>query len=106
MNLFNHPHRFRARNRYGHGSNHSNNAASIIHSLANTPVGNRVRVVGFIPGLARERRTQLQSYGLAPGQTVKVIQHVPVTVLQIEQFELALEREMAAFVEVTQTLAE
>lgn len=106
MNLFTHPHRFRVRHRYGHGSNHPQNATGNIHSLANTPVGSRVKVVGFIPGLAGERRTQLQSYGLAPGQTVKVIQHVPVTVLQIEQFELALEREMAAFVEVTQTLAE
>lgn len=85
--------------------------ASIPHppnttTLANTPVGTRVQVVGFLPGLATERQAQLQSYGLAPGHTIKVLQHNPVTVLQIEQFELALEGEMAAFVEVAHNLAD
>ncbi len=75
-------------------------------TLADSPVGSQVRVIGFLPGLAAERQTQLQSYGLAPGRTVQVLQHTPVTVLQIEQFELALEREMAAYVEVTQNLAD
>ena len=75
-------------------------------TLAETPVGSRVRVTGFRPGLAPDRQTQLQSYGLAPGRTVQVLQHSPVTVLQIEHFELALEREMAAFVEVAQTLVD
>lgn len=106
MNLFTHPRHFRFRRRFGHGPSHPKIAPNMINTLANTPVGCRVRVVGFSPGLAGERRTQLQSYGLAPGQTIRVIQHVPVTVLQIEQFELALEREMAAFVEVTQNLAD
>lgn len=71
-------------------------------SLADTPVGMLVQVAGFRAGLAGDRCSQLQSYGLSPGQPVKVLQHVPVTVLQIEQFELALERDMAAYVEVIQ----
>ena len=72
-------------------------------SLAETPVGTQVQVTGFRAGLAVERRSQLQSYGLAPGHTVKVLQHTPVTVLLIEQFELALERELAAVVEGVQS---
>ncbi len=34
------------------------------------------------------------------------MQHNPVTVLLIDQFELALEREMAAYVEVVQIPAD
>lgn len=71
-------------------------------TLAETPVGSQVRVTGFRRGLAADRQSQLQSYGLAPGRLVQVLQHSPVTVLQIEQFELALERDMAALVEVAQ----
>lgn len=78
----------------------------ILVTLADSAVGSQVRVIGFLPGLAADRQTQLQSYGLAPGRTVQVLQHSPVTVLQIEQFEMALEREMAAYVEVTQNLAD
>ena len=91
-------------------SKQSQPASSSLHNhpltLAETPVGTLVRIIGFHPGLAAERQAQLQSYGLAPGHTVKVLQHNPVTVLQIEQFELALEGEMAAYVEVAQSLVD
>lgn len=106
MNFFAHPHIFRMRHRFGQGSTHGKTMPSRFDTLANAPVGSRVKVIGFKSALVDERRAQLQSYGLAPGQTVQVIQHVPVTVLLIEQFELALEREMAAYVEVTQDLFE
>jgi len=102
MNFLPHPRRLHSRRRFGRGPRHPGFAPHRISTLANTPVGCWVRVIGFRPGLAGEQLTQLQSYGLAPGRAVRVLQQTPVTVLQIEQFELALEREMAALVEVAQ----
>lgn len=106
MNIFSHSHRFQSRRRFGHRPSSPQPIPDRVNTLAATPVGSWVRVVGFRPGLAGERRNQLQSYGVAPGHAVKVLQHVPVTVLLIEQFELALEREMAALVEVTRSLSD
>jgi hypothetical protein len=47
------------------------------------------------PGLA-----QLQAYGLQAGYWVRVLQHSPVVVLQIDHLELAMEKELAARVMV------
>jgi len=60
-----------------------------------------VRVIGFLPGLSAERRSQLQSYGIMPGYRVRVIQQKPVTVIEIEHLEVALERELANKIQVT-----
>ncbi len=54
-----------------------------------------VRLVGYLPGLPPERRTQLQAYGLLPGQILRVLQHNPVTVIQVGLTELALDSELA-----------
>ncbi|MBE0408596.1 MAG: ferrous iron transport protein A [Anaerolineales bacterium] len=71
------------------------NGSSIEMTLKDVPVGCRARVVGFCPGLAAERLAYLQAYGLAPGYWVRVLQHSPVTVIEVEHTELALESELA-----------
>jgi Fe2+ transport system protein FeoA len=56
-------------------------------------------VVGFdTPAI--EQQTQLQAYGLIAGRMVRVVQHAPVTVVQIDQTELALEGELADGIQV------
>jgi len=70
-------------------------------SLVDIPPGGQTRVVGFLAGLSDERKAHLQSYGLTPGTWVRVVQHSPVTVIQVEQLELALESDLARQVQVT-----
>lgn len=60
-------------------------------TLADVAPGVQVRVIGFLPGMPTERGIHLLAYGLTPGTLVRVQQHSPVTVLQIEHLELALE---------------
>lgn len=62
--------------------------------------GGRARVVGFSTELPEERRVRLQAYGLIPGEWLQVLQHSPVTIVQIENSELALEGDIARLVEV------
>lgn len=69
-------------------------------TLADIPPGCRGRVRGFCPGLSAERLAQLQSYGLLPGYWVRVLRHSPVTLIQVEQTELALETELACEVRI------
>ncbi len=69
-------------------------------TLAGVRPGGTAQVEGFLSGLSSERRAHLQSYGLVPGACVRVLQHSPVTVIQIEHLELALERDVAAKVRV------
>jgi Fe2+ transport system protein FeoA len=40
-------------------------------------------------------RERLQSYGLAPGRSVEVIQHAPVTVVRVDHIDLAFEARIA-----------
>lgn len=63
-------------------------------TLADIPPRSRARVVGF-GALSAAQLTHLQAYGLLPGHQVRVLQHAPVTVVQIEQTELAFEAELA-----------
>lgn len=70
-------------------------------TLVDVPPGCTMRVKGFLPGLAPERRAHLQAYGLSPGYWVQVIQHSPVTVVRIEHTELALEAGLARQVQVS-----
>jgi Fe2+ transport system protein FeoA len=41
------------------------------------------------------QREQLAAYGLAPGRRLRVLQHRPLTVVQVEHTELALEAAVA-----------
>jgi Fe2+ transport system protein FeoA len=69
-------------------------------SLADVPAGEKVCVCGFISGLSAEQRSHLQAYGILPGHCVKILQHSPVTIVQIEHMELALENGLARYVQV------
>lgn len=69
--------------------------------LAEVPPGSLAQVTGLGPGLPAARRAHLQAYGLAPGVWVRVIQQYPVTVVEVENLELALERELSREMPVT-----
>ena len=64
-------------------------------TLAQVPVGAAVRVVSLESGLGA-KVLQLQAYGLAPGRLIRVVQQRPVTVVQADHTELALEADLAA----------
>ncbi len=70
--------------------------------LSQAPSGSRVRILAFgrVPA---ERADYLMAYGCAPGREVRVLQQVPVTVLQLEGTELALENELAREIVVALT---
>lgn len=70
-------------------------------TLRSVRPGSRTRVAGFTAGTADELRERLLAYGLIPGQTLSVLAQKPVTVVQIEHTELALEDILAACVEVS-----
>jgi Fe2+ transport system protein FeoA len=58
------------------------------------PLDCRARVVD-VSALAAPQREQLQGYGILSGSVMRVLQRTPVTVVQIEHTELAIETELA-----------
>lgn len=75
---------------------HKQNTTSAPGTLAALAPGCQARVTGFGPRLTPEQRAHLQAYGVIPGHSLSVIQHLPVTVALIEHTELALESGVAA----------
>jgi len=69
-------------------------------TLSDVPPGWQAKVVGFRDGMPSIRRAHLQAYGLIPDDWVRVVQHSPVTVIQVDQTELALENSLAREIEV------
>lgn len=69
-------------------------------TLRSARPGSLTRIAGFTAGTASELRERLLAYGLIPGQTLSVIAQKPVTLVQIEHTELALEDILAACVEI------
>ncbi len=69
-------------------------------TLADVPPGCQARVAGFSGNLKPDRSAYLQAYGLMPGHWVRVVQHSPVMVVQVEHTEIAIEQEMALEVNV------
>jgi Fe2+ transport system protein FeoA len=72
-------------------------------ALANVSLHGRARVVD-VSALPATQREQLRGYGLLPGCVLRVVQRAPVTVVQIEQIELAIETEIAQAIQVDQFL--
>jgi len=68
---------------------------SHLHTLADVQPGREVQVTGY-GELNSSQRQHLQAYGLLPGRQVKVLSQHPVTIVQVEQTELAFERGVAA----------
>ena len=69
-------------------------------ALADVPPGCQARIVSFSNAIPANRKEHLQAYGMVPGYLVRVIQQAPVTVVQIEHTELALESGLAREVQV------
>ena len=69
-------------------------------TLAEIIPGGEAKVVGFTNALSAERQAHLQAYGVIAGRVVRVLQHAPVTIIQVENTELALETEMAREIQV------
>lgn len=69
-------------------------------TLTDVLPGDRAHIAGFSDALSLQQREHLQAYGLVAGRTVRVLQHAPVTVIQVEHLELALEAELANLVHV------
>lgn len=67
-------------------------------TLVDVPARSHVHVEGFVPNIAHDLRERLMAYGLIPGQSIRVLSQKPVTVVQVEHTELALERVLAACV--------
>jgi Fe2+ transport system protein FeoA len=63
-------------------------------TLAQAASGQTVTITGF-GRLAAAQRQHLQAYGLTPGRSVRVLAQRPVTIILVEQTELAFETEIA-----------
>ena len=58
--------------------------------------GESVEVAELGGGMAADQIALLRTYGIDVGRTVKVVQHRPMTVLEVDQTEVALESDLAA----------
>lgn len=63
--------------------------------LADVPPGCKAEVVGFTAEFPPDRKESLQAYGLVLNYPLQVLQHKPVTILRVDQIELALESDLA-----------
>jgi Fe2+ transport system protein FeoA len=73
-------------------------------TLADVRPGTTTSVLA-LDGLETRLREQLQAYGLAPGRSVLVLQHAPVTVVRIDHTDLAFERHLSAGIVVEHDVA-
>lgn len=64
--------------------------------------GQSARVAGFSSGLTSDRRSLLRAHGLVPGYSIRLLQHSPVSVIQIEHAEIAFEHELAGEILVSE----
>ena len=69
-------------------------AKKVEDSLADVPAGRKAKVIGFSADFPPDRRTYLQAYGLVPNYWVQVLGHSPVTIVRLDNIELALENEL------------
>ncbi len=63
-------------------------------ALCQVAPGSEVKIRG-IERLNLPYRGHLQAYGLLPGRCIRVITQEPVTIIQVEQMELAFEKSIA-----------
>lgn len=71
-----------------------------IYTLLDVAPGQRAEVTGFSADTDPELHERLLAYGLIPGQRIGVLSQKPMTLVQIEHMELALERILSACIEV------
>jgi Fe2+ transport system protein FeoA len=70
-------------------------------TLANVPAGTRARILQFGHDIPLERLEHLLVFGISPGRWVEIKQQQPITVVQVDYTELALENEVAEQIAVT-----
>jgi len=70
-------------------------------TLDGAVVGRQVAIAGFADSMTTGHRELLRTYGIEPGRTVRVEQHSPVTVVQVDETEIALEADLAKLVFVS-----
>ena len=63
--------------------------------------GARARVASLDDAIDTDQREQLIAYGLAPGRPLAVLQQQPMTLVMIDEVELALENSVSRHVWVT-----
>lgn len=73
-------------------------------SLAGVPPGMKAKVIDFSADFPPERKAYLQAYGMVPDYWVTVLGHSPVTIVQLDNIELALENELASGIKVQWSL--
>ncbi|MEA3440188.1 MAG: ferrous iron transport protein A [Chloroflexota bacterium] len=71
--------------------------------LKDVAKGDLAQIVGFTPAVTAEQKSHLLAYGLVPGYSVRIIQQNPVTVVQVEHLELALEHNLSGEIQVKST---
>ena len=66
------------------------NAYNPVKTLRQSPVGKPAVITGYgkLPPTIRQH---LQAYGLLPGRAIRVLAQQPLTIILIEQTEIALE---------------
>lgn len=79
-----------------HGNDRKEDQAEVQLNLRDLSPGNTARVAGFSSRISPEKRTLLRAYGLVPGYQIRVLQHSPVSVVQVDHTEIALEPDLAA----------
>jgi len=78
------------------GKNREDIQAEIQLNLRDLSPGNTARLTGFSSRISPEKRSLLRAYGLVPGYQIRVLQHSPVSVIQVDHTEIALEPDLAA----------
>ncbi len=71
------------------------NVSSFPSSLNQVRRGQRAIVDGFAPDFPPARQAHLMAYGLTPDTQVRVLQHTPITIVQVDHLEIAIEHALA-----------
>lgn len=74
---------------------HTSQIPGSVTVLSHAQPGSEV-TISSIAGLGKAEEKSLQAYGILPGRKVKVLSQAPVTIVQVEQTELAFEIEVAS----------
>ena len=65
-----------------------------------TTIGSSAAIAGFNEDMSTGHRELLRAYGIEPGRTVRIEQHSPVTVVVVDETEVALEADLARLIYV------
>ena len=69
-------------------------------TLADVPPGSQAELIGFSDDFPADRKAYLQAYGLVLNHQIQVVQHSPVTIIRLDNIELALENDLAKGIRV------